>query len=149
MAKVFEGTPGNDRGDFGFSFLYGRGGNDELQMSVPGYGEVHGDAGDDIVYMHPYTPGTFGSVYGGPGNDWAFGGFLDDVVWGGSGDDYVNGLLGDDKVYGGAGRDAVFGKEGADLLYGGKGSDLGIISVPTSSNDTCLAARAGTRLTGA
>ena len=133
---TFEGTPGNDRGNFGYSHMFGRDGNDELQMNVAGYGEVHGEAGDDIVYMHPYTSGTYGSVYGGDGNDMGIGGFLEDEVYGDGGNDRVDGHEGDDRVYGGGGRDAVHGGKGDDILYGGRGSDAGTIVVPTSSNLT-------------
>lgn len=136
MATKFDGTPGNDIGDFGYSYMYGKGGNDELQMSVAGYGEVYGGDGDDIAYMHPYTPGTYGSVYGGNGADTAFGGALEDRVSGDDGDDAVGGRDGDDHVYGGAGRDAVSGDAGDDVLHGDGGDDTGDIIVPANSNPT-------------
>lgn len=134
---TFNGTPDNDVSDtFGYSIIYGRDGNDELQMSVPGYGEVYGGAGDDIGYMHPYTPGTYGSIYGGDGSDNVSGGGLEDDIHGDDGDDSVNGLAGDDRVYGGDGRDAVSGGENDDLIYGGKGDDSGTITVPGNSNQS-------------
>lgn len=133
MAAIFNGTPGNDSGQFGYSLLYGAGGNDELSVTVAGYGEVHGDAGDDIVYINPYFPGAYGSVFGGTGKDWANGGSLNDEVYGGTGDDYVAGRDGNDQVFGGDGRDSVHGDQGDDILYGGKGNDSGAISVPFTS----------------
>lgn len=131
---TFNGTPDNDIGDFGYSFMYGNAGNDELQMSVAGYGEIYGGDGDDIAYMHPYTPGTFGLVHGDAGNDFVRGGYLNDSVFGDDGNDWVDGGGGDDHVFGGKGRDAVSGDDGDDVVHGNGGSDSGEIVVPTSSN---------------
>ena len=131
---TYLGTPGNDPGGFGYNILYGFAGNDELQMSFAGYGEVYGGAGDDIVYMHPYTPESYGKVFGGDGNDLAFGGILEDSVFGEAGDDSLGGRAGNDQLFGGAGRDAMAGDAGDDWIYGGKGDDAGTITVPGSSN---------------
>ena len=132
---VYYGTSGNDLPPptSYYQYLYGYGGNDELQMSYAGYGEVYGGPGDDIVYMHPYTPQAYGLVHGGSGNDYALGGALADQVYGDKGNDYVDGRDGDDSVYGGEGRDRVEGGVGDDHLFGGKGDDSGKISVPGSS----------------
>jgi Ca2+-binding RTX toxin-like protein len=130
---TFNGTPGNDSGVFGYSYLYGGDGNDELSVTVAGHGEVHGDAGDDIVYINPYFPGAYGSVFGGDGDDSGFGGFLDDKLYGGDGNDYLDGRAGNDAVFGDRGRDSVHGGEGDDVLYGGKGNDSGTISTPSTS----------------
>jgi Ca2+-binding RTX toxin-like protein len=135
LPDVFYGTSGNDLPPptSSYQYLYGYGGNDELQMSYPGYGEVHGGAGFDIVYMHPYTPQAYGLVHGGSGRDYALGGAKADQVYGDKGNDYVDGRAGNDSVYGGGGRDRVEGGVGNDHLFGGKGDDSGKISVPGSS----------------
>ncbi len=132
---VYYGTSGNDLlpPTSYYHYLYGYGGNDELQMTYAGYGEVYGGAGDDIVYMHPYTVEAYGLVHGGSGRDYALGGAQADQVYGDKGNDYVDGRDGNDHVYGGDGRDRVEGGAGDDHVFGGKGSDLGKISVPGSS----------------
>jgi len=135
LPNVYYGTSGNDLPPptSSYQYLYGYGGNDELQMSYPGYGEVYGGAGFDIVYMHFYTPDAYGLVHGGSGRDYALGGAKADLVYGDGGNDYVDGRDGNDSVYGGAGRDRVEGGAGNDHLFGGKGDDSGQISVPGSS----------------
>jgi len=45
------------------------------------------------------------TLYGGAGNDWAFGGEDDDALYGGAGNDVLMGQEGNDAVMGGAGRD--------------------------------------------
>jgi Ca2+-binding RTX toxin-like protein len=132
---TFHGTAKNDIQPFYYSHLYGGGGNDELSIFAEGPGVVHGDAGNDIVYVNPYAPGASGTVRGGDDNDLAMGAALDDELYGDAGDDWANGGGGDDIVYGGQGRDRAEGDYGDDVIRGGAGDDSGEIIVPISSND--------------
>ncbi len=48
-------------------------------------------------------------IDGGEGNDFLFGGVLDDTLEGGGGNDYLVGNLGNDNLFGGGGADQIFG----------------------------------------
>ena len=49
------------------------------------------------------------NIDGGEGNDFLFGGVLDDTIDGGAGNDYLVGQLGNDRLLGGGGADQIFG----------------------------------------
>ncbi|OXE35158.1 MAG: calcium-binding protein [Phenylobacterium zucineum] len=112
-----------------------------------GGGEVHGDAGDDILkggtgasYLFGedgndtlYAEGNTNQLFGGIGNDSLFGGTTSAKMFGGDGDDILSsgsgggqafGELGNDILIGGDGNDQLSGGCGADMLNGGAGADF-------------------------
>lgn len=133
--NTFNGTAKNDIQPLYYSHLYGGDGNDELSIFGAEQGVVHGDGGNDIVYVNPYAAGASGTVRGGDDNDLVMGAALDDEVYGDAGDDWAEGGGGDDIVQGGDGRDRAEGGSGDDVIYGGNGDESGEIKIPTASND--------------
>ena len=129
---IYIGTAGNDNpGDMSFyEWIYGLDGNDFFFSSYTG-GVItifEGGRGDDYLGLN-WSYNTFGSFYGGDGNDRIQGGAgsQTEVLDGGSGDDYIEDgnttSIGAAVIYGGSGRDRVLGKGGNDTIYGGEGDD--------------------------
>jgi Ca2+-binding RTX toxin-like protein len=76
----------------GFSILYGGEGNDLLETCSVGENKIYGEAGDDVLTIHPWGFWGDNYLYGGDGNDvfkifhgnwWGYYDYLD----GGNGDD--------------------------------------------------------------
>ncbi len=63
-------------------------------------------------------------MYGLEGNDYLYGGNLNDIIDGGAGDDTLNGYEGNDILIGGAGNDALNDSVGSNLFDGGAGDDV-------------------------
>lgn len=116
---------------FGFTRLYGIGGDDSLATSIAGLAYLEGGGGDDYLAVGWEAGVTTAEMYGGSGNDWLQGGATNtgDTLYGGSGDDFVDqndeGVGGDDYIDGGQGRDSLNGQEGDDTILGGEGDDSG------------------------
>lgn len=132
---------------YGFSSLYGNGGNDYIVADYynnyvsGGDGNdildargsqytsvVDGDAGDDTIYV---TSNGFARANGGEGNDLIYAG---GNAYGGGGNDTIrlnfsyyandaNGEDGDDQLYAYASGSYLYGGSGADTLYGDIGND--------------------------
>lgn len=128
-------TGGNE-----LTLLYGRGGDDAMQLCASGY--AWGGFGEDVLrgsgeadwlyggYDGDVISGGGGSdqLHGEGGADRISGGNGDDVIhgdsrWQPSGDDRLSGNAGDDRLYGGWGNDLLRGGAGADHLDGGEGQD--------------------------
>jgi Ca2+-binding RTX toxin-like protein len=87
-----------------FSILEGDEGNDTL-LGGRGFDNLFGEAGDDVLDDRANTSaGAFGehgaNLVGGEGNDTIFGGAADDLV-------QFSGAYGNDSVSGGGGRDSI------------------------------------------
>lgn len=63
------------------------------------------------------------SLFGGNGNDTAYGAGGNDLIDGGAGNDLLFGGNGNDNILGGQNDDFIFGENGADTLTGGTGND--------------------------
>ena len=92
---------------------------------------VRGDDQDN----HLEVRSCDGEVYGGAGDDFLNGGYIEEdlvrlecadkaLVIGGSGDDDIRGSLGRDRLEGGAGADRLRGRTSANVLLGGAGPDV-------------------------
>ena len=99
--------------------LNGTGGADNLTAPGPGGMEVHGLAGNDVLYGAEGGDELFGED--GDDNLEAMGG--DDYLAGGAGVDYLAGGDGDDFVDAGTGNDYLRGDAGVNVLIGGPGND--------------------------
>lgn len=141
---------GDNGGNVVFSFdglhdaLYGGDGNDRIGGTFAGTLTIDGGRGSDQIFISAIFP-TTAVIYGGDGDDAAFGNNLSDRLYGGDGDDLLTGhaatnrnavvqpsvteFSGNDEIYGGAGRDALYGFDGDDQIYGGSGDDSGSIRV--------------------
>jgi Ca2+-binding RTX toxin-like protein len=124
--------------------LYGGDGNDRMGGTFAGTLMIDGGRGSDQIFISAIVP-TMAVIYGGDGDDAAFGNNLSDRLYGGDGDDLLTGhaatnrnalvqpsvpeASGNDELYGGAGRDALYGFDGDDQIYGGSGDDSGTIRV--------------------
>lgn len=124
--------------------LYGGDGNDRMGGTFAGTLMIDGGRGSDQIFISAILS-TTAVIYGGDGDDAAFGNNRSDRLYGGDGDDLLtghaatdrNGLVqpsvtefsGHDELYGGAGRDALYGFDGDDQIYGGSGDDSGSIRV--------------------
>jgi Ca2+-binding RTX toxin-like protein len=124
--------------------LYGGDGNDRMGGTFAGTLMIDGGRGSEQIFISAILP-TTAVIYGGDGDDAAFGNNLSDRLYGGDGDDLLtghsatnrNGLVqpsltessGQDELYGGVGRDALYGFDGDDQIYGGSGDDSGTIRV--------------------
>jgi Ca2+-binding RTX toxin-like protein len=129
-------APGRpDQGDL----LDGGGGNDVLigdnGSQVDGSGNPDPSAGVNpadvgsngspqvMVYdLTSSTPTAYGgndTIYGGDGNDYAFGGVGDDTIDGGAGNDHLEGNTGSDTISGGVGDDDVIGGTSPVAVDGG------------------------------
>ena len=80
----------------------------------------NGTASDD--YLEGLN-GVVNNINGFVGDDYIFGGDLNDTLIGGDGNDRISGRDGNDTLYGGDGFDDLDGGKGADLMVGGIGSD--------------------------
>ncbi|MDQ1818051.1 calcium-binding protein [Massilia sp. CCM 9210] len=81
---------------------------------------VQAGAGDDYIYGGVLDD----TIDGGGGNDQVWAGFGNDVVRGGDGNDDLNGSSGNDQLDGGTGNDYLNGQDGNDTLNGGAGNDM-------------------------
>lgn len=81
--------------------IRGRGGNDDISVSVNLPGRIRGGRGDD-------------EIGGGTGAE---------KIWGGAGTDILTGGSGNDDLRGGSGNDTLDGSSGVDTLRGGAGHD--------------------------
>jgi hypothetical protein len=93
--------------------IRGRGGNDDISVSVNLPGRIRGGRGDD-------------EIGAGAGNE---------KIWGGAGADILTGGNGNDFLRGGAGDDTLDGSSGTDTLRGGAGRDN---FVPSDDEDRHL-----------
>lgn len=90
---------------------------------------ISGRAGDDAVFggggpLDPNRNEVPIDFFGGQGDDFATGSFVNDTLNGGFGDDTLDGEVGDDLLLGDNGDDELDGGfNGADTLDGGSGSD--------------------------
>jgi Ca2+-binding RTX toxin-like protein len=160
---IYVGTAGNDTQTGGsgigeFETMYGLDGDDDLSSLQAGVILIEGGAGNDYISMVRRGPFGYGDnipatghLYGGNGNDLAFGYSKDDFIYGGDGDDvlvgssfsrlpsgelYLYAFGGNDYLDGGNGVDAIRGSAGADIIYGGDGDDARtIITVGPESTD--------------
>ena len=85
-------------------------------MAARGPTGFYGDDGDA-------TGGGNDTLYGGTGDDLAYGDDGDDTLYGGAGDDSLFGEGGGDLLYGESGNDTLLGGDQDDRLYGGGGND--------------------------
>ncbi len=112
------------------------GGTDEDQFSLGPLSagsldvvRISGRAGDDAVFgggepLDPNRNEVPLEFFGGQGDDFAIGSFVNDTLDGGFGDDRLNGEVGDDLLLGDAGNDELDGGfSGNDTLDGGTRSD--------------------------
>jgi Ca2+-binding RTX toxin-like protein len=85
---------------------------------------VHAGAGHDVVTLDPSLNNTWSAEFhGGDGNDFLYGGRLNDQLFGDGGHDWLFGFAGNDVLTGRAGNDWLFGGADSDLLIGGNGTD--------------------------
>ncbi len=123
--------------------VYG-GGGDDIVYGGKGSDKLYGESGDDVLYGDRQTTRTNNTatgtingfvdytgddagddyLYGGSGNDKAYGGAGKDWLQGDEGNDELHGEAGDDKLFGGSGKDKLDGGDGNDRLFGGSGEDL-------------------------
>ena len=124
--------------------INGGDGNDTLggQDSADTFNEIHGGAGDDVIYadnsttiatgddgndsinMNLRTQGgtfdfsaaSFETIQGSRGNDHIIGGPGNEVILGEGGDDTIEGNGGDDYIDGGLGDDSLSGGDGNDVF---------------------------------
>ena len=84
-------------------YMYGYGGNDELEGA----------------FLHPNY------IYGGNGDDIIRGGASGNFLFGDSGNDEINAWQGDySELYGGDGNDSLVGGDSGNILDGGPGDDV-------------------------
>lgn len=131
------------------SINWDQGGAPDLQVSLPGGGEIivvgMGDRLEEVVAsllpaegnVDPVDPVSdddllqgrpgIDILYGGIGNDTIYGdpegGIGDDQLFGGDGSDLIYGVGESDRLDGGNGDDSLFGGDGDDLLLGGLHND--------------------------
>jgi Ca2+-binding RTX toxin-like protein len=117
--------------------LWGGDGNDTLRLDNSFQGEVHGDAGDDRMFVGGDCFDA--QLLGGDGNDLidASANHYAVVIRGGEGDDIVYGSQYDDRIYADGGEDVLYGLGGNDTFYcrdaysdqifGGAGTDFAYI----------------------
>jgi Ca2+-binding RTX toxin-like protein len=137
---TYIGTSGADNATSGYDYLYGADGDDILSADKSGFDVIEGGRGDDYMYMFSLIHTAYGTLYGGDGNDFAFGERLNDFFYGGAGNDLLIGgsfsgvpyagqplsygpASGDDYFEGGQGTDAIYAYDGNDTIYGGDGDD--------------------------
>ncbi len=80
---------------------------------------IYGGAGDDVAYGR----GGDDFLLGGGGADWLYGNDGNDSLYGEAGNDYLIGGAGIDVLFGGDGNDVLFGEDGNDHLLGGSGAN--------------------------
>ncbi len=124
------GQGGNDlimvsssRSSFVSATIYGGEGDDQISLTFDG--SVHGDAGNDRIFLYDSFRGE---AYGGSGDDyvWLSGDNVDANVDGGEGDDWIDASSNNFKVFihGGAGNDTIFGSNYDDHLFGDAGNNV-------------------------
>lgn len=69
------------------------------------------------------TRGGNDELHGGAGNDILYGQGGSDLLHGDDGNDVLSGGAGKDTLFGDAGNDVLLGGKGDDILYGGSGGD--------------------------
>lgn len=129
--------------------IYGRGGDDEIDVFNGGIDFVYGGEGDDVITQYELpsfsTSGTVffygesgndtlstltiaGELYGGAGDDVLISNDMTDKLDGGFGDDWISAGNGSDDIYGGDGNDIILGLVGgAKTVDGGAGNDLVVV----------------------
>jgi Ca2+-binding RTX toxin-like protein len=135
---------GNDSVTLNFGgAMWGGNGNDTLSITDAFYGEIHGESGDDVMYVSGATVTPI--VRGGDGNDLidATGNLAPLRIDGNDGNDTIYGSEHGDEIHGGAGQDLIFGNGGDDVfytrnqdhdeIYGGDGTD--IAHIDTNGDD--------------
>jgi Ca2+-binding RTX toxin-like protein len=149
---IIEGTESNNFlvDTSGADTIYGYGGDDLLQISFGGFGDViYGGAGYDTLSIDSLLSGAYSFSYqeieavefqgrAGSSNDFGGGHNLTtnntvDNLLGSNGNDFFDagalddvlygGPNGNDTLYGGGGNDEVSGGPGKDYLNGGPGND--------------------------
>ena len=130
---IYEGSNRNDTKTGDFTLMDGGLANDVLQDTHAGEIIMYGGPGFDFVAIdYIQNPDTFGTLYGGPGNDVVYGGAKKDTLYGGTtGDDYVVAHGHGSELYGRNGSDALVAGPGARdvLIVGGDGDDNASITI--------------------
>jgi Ca2+-binding RTX toxin-like protein len=126
-----------------FDTLYGASGNDSLESSMPGPVSLDGGQGNDTLNAaYPFFPPTFGTFYGGDGDDLIIpgrslaSGPTTNYVYGGAGNDTIESIIAfstglpslnhdysNDYIDGGPGNDLIIGPTGQSTIIGGTGTD--------------------------
>lgn len=128
--RVYGGTTSDDlinlsnsTGVF-YHFIYGYGGNDEINANnlTTSRAFLYAGDGNDLLRM---------DNLGG----WAYGQNGNDIIYGGGGADYIRGGNGNDVMYGFNGNDSIFGELGADYIRGGNGDDRLYDGISSTSLD--------------
>ena len=134
---------GNTYTGVNYIYVYGKGGNDTIQVSAPAPGSIGasidggdgndqlslnfdggiwGGAGDDVINL---ADSFQGNVSGDAGNDRITiqGECVDAQILGGDGNDYIDASQNDYRVVvrGGEGDDTIFGSQFNDQIYGDGG----------------------------
>ena len=128
------GGAGNDRinGGSGKDYIDGGDGDDtliggtvdieDLDNTQFNYKELHGGAGNDIIYSTEETEAYAGgdkyfrnNIYGEDGDDTIYANGYNDVVYGGVGDDEIHSYKNKQNGY--------YNSNASSLIYGGKGDD--------------------------
>jgi Ca2+-binding RTX toxin-like protein len=101
--------------------------HDNVLVGSTGDDILIGKLGDDILHGDDISKTVWlagnDELFGGGGNDTAYGYRGDDILYGGSGNDKLHGGHGQDQLFGGGGQDTLYGGYGHDTLFGGKSSD--------------------------
>ena len=115
------------------------GGNDDdiLYLSDSFYGGVHGEDGNDRIYVSGFSLDS--EVSGGAGHDYidASGNYAGLAIGGDSGKDTIYGTEYDDEIHGGSNEDELHGNGGNDTfftrendhdqIFGGGGTDIAYV----------------------
>ena len=130
---IYEGSNRDDTKTGDFTLMDGGLANDVLQDTHAGEIIMYGGPGFDFVAIdYIQNPDTFGTLYGGPGNDVVYGGAKKDTLYGGTtGDDYVVAHGHGSQLYGRNGSDALVAGPGARdvLIVGGDGDDNASVTI--------------------
>jgi Ca2+-binding RTX toxin-like protein len=114
--------------------IWGGGDDDILYLSDSFYGGVHGEDGNDRIYVSGFSLDS--EVSGGSGHDYidASGNYAGLAINGDSGKDTIYGTDYDDQIRGGSNEDELHGNGGNDTFYtreqdhdeifGGSGTDI-------------------------
>ena len=117
--------------------IWGGIGDDILYLSDSFYGGVHGEDGNDRIYVSGFSLDS--EVSGGSGHDYidASGNYAGlaingdggkDTIYGTDYDDEIRGDSGEDELHGNGGNDTFYTREQErDVIYGGDGTDIAYV----------------------